>query len=803
MLFIAALCCVSLLPLVSKSATAANFSMEEGYYVGTGASKTISGLGFQPSTVLIKASTTAGVMVFKTSAMPAANTAFMSATADNTATQITFTSNGFTIGTLANVNTANVVYYWTAFAGSDCSSTGNYCVGTFTGTGTATRTITTGFQPALVIAKRSTAVAANYRTASMAANNTHFFTSTAVDTTGVYIRSFAATGFDVGLTDNTSSGVYYYIAFKAGSSVMAEGTYTGDGLDNRNITGLGFVPSFVLIKNATSATVNNRRSVYSQTSHKGDDASYVGDAVADSVNFIQALQSDGFQIGSGVNTNESAATFFWFAFGGAPAPPAASGTFSVNTGTYTGTGATLTITGLTYSPDLVIIKDNSTNLAVFRTKLMAGDTTAHMSGATADFTGGITSLDSNGFTLGTSTITNTVGAVYQWQAFGNAYNPYTNSGAADFAIGAYYGSGIDNRNITDLPYQPDMVAMKRNSTTAAVWRSSANVGDLSSFFGATAETADFIQSLTASGFQVGTNAGVNASAGVYRWFAFKEGSNFDVGSYTGNGVVDRSITTPNFRPVLVWIKNATAVNAVSRGSSLAGDVSQYFAAVANAAGRIKSFINTGFTLGTNTEVNTNAVNYKYAAWRDPNAGFLSFDIVDAGNSSVLTPSYAMPATGFLFSCSNTTGTLGSSTQKLHTSNMSLSPAWTVSIAATDGSTALWRNGGNTQQFDFNDTTSSGCSDGADADSVAGKLTIDPSVATLTPQGGCSNSNLSLGSSSTFNEGVTNAITLLSASSSAQTLCYWDLTNIGLDQVIPANQASDTYTLNLTVTATAQ
>ena len=109
-------------------AQAANFSTRMGYYVGTGASKTISGLGFQPSLVLIKSSTTAGVAVFKTSAMAANTTAYFSATADNTATSISLTTDGFTIGTLANVNTANVLYRWIAFSGSDCTSTGYLCV---------------------------------------------------------------------------------------------------------------------------------------------------------------------------------------------------------------------------------------------------------------------------------------------------------------------------------------------------------------------------------------------------------------------------------------------------------------------------------------------------------------------------------------------------------------------------------------------------------------------------------------------------------------------------------------------------
>lgn len=76
---------------------------------------------------------------------------------------------------------------------------------------------------------------------------------------------------------------------------------------------------------------------------------------------------------------------------------------------------------------------------------MAGDTTAYFASATADFAGGITSLGSDDFSLGTSTVTNTNGNTYHWQAFGNAYTSDTSSGSADFATGVYHGNGIGSR----------------------------------------------------------------------------------------------------------------------------------------------------------------------------------------------------------------------------------------------------------------------------------------------------------------------------------------------------------------------
>ena len=559
-----------------------------------------------------------------------------------------------------------------------------------------------------------------------------------------------------------------------------------------------------MVKNATSATTANRNPLLAVTESYGDNASFIGSATANVTNGIQALQSDGFQIGTAVQTNESAATFYWVAFGGAP-DYSANGTFKMDTGTYTGTGAALPITGLGFRPDLVIIKDNAANYAVFRTSVMAGDTTAYLSNALANFTGGVISLDSDGFTLGTSTISNTTGGVYQWQAFGDAYNPYEGAGAADFAVGALYGNGIDDRNITRLPFQPNMVTVKRNGASAGVWRASSLSGDLSSFFGATAETANVIQALNGDGFQVGTNAAVNTAANVQYWFAFKTGANFAVGSYTGTGSA-QNITTPGFQPDLVWAKRSTAVNGVHRGSSLAGDTSQYFANTANVASRITALIASGFSLaGTSAETNASGGTYRYATWRTPPPPVPNFDIVDAAGFSVASPSVSMQTSNVSFTCTNTIGTLGTGSQRLRITNPSgSSPTWSLSVAATDGAAARWQNGGNTQFFDFNDTGGApgGCGDSGDSDSLAGRLFFSPTSGTSTPQSGCGNTDINLCGNAGFQEGTVNSLTLVSAGSSALTGCYWDITNIGVDQYIPAGQASDTYTLNLTLTITA-
>ncbi len=178
------------------------------------------------------------------------------------------------------------------------------------------------------------------------------------------------------------------------------------------------------------------------------------------------------------------------------------------------------------------------------------------------------------------------------------------------------------------------------------------------------------------------------------------------------------------------------------------------------------------------------------------AGTLSVDIVDASGVTVGSPAVSFNSMTFNFDKATTTGTFGTSSQKIRLSNPTATAAWSVTLAATSGATTTWTDGGS-NTFDFNDPAYA--DDGGDADSVGGRLAVDPSVASLAGVSGCSTSNVSLGSSSAFNEGVTNSVTVYS-STTAATYCRWDLTGVALSQSIPAGQKGATYSLNLTLTA---
>lgn len=188
-----------------------------------------------------------------------------------------------------------------------------------------------------------------------------------------------------------------------------------------------------------------------------------------------------------------------------------------------------------------------------------------------------------------------------------------------------------------------------------------------------------------------------------------------------------------------------------------------------------------------------------------NAGTLSIDVMNASNVGVVSPSVAMSAANFNFGCqaAGSTGTLGTASEKIVAENPDAADSgWNVAVAPS-ATTDVWDSAGT--DIDFNDATAS-CGDGADADSLGGRLTIDASGATIAENttlcSTCSagTTGLTAGSSAAYEEGTTDSITLLTAASSSADTGIWDMTGISLSQSIPGAQpAASDYTLDLVLT----
>lgn len=194
---------------------------------------------------------------------------------------------------------------------------------------------------------------------------------------------------------------------------------------------------------------------------------------------------------------------------------------------------------------------------------------------------------------------------------------------------------------------------------------------------------------------------------------------------------------------------------------------------------------------------TNDIDFVMASirWVEVSQNIISVDIVDSGGASVASPSIAFSTATTSFICQTTTGTFGVANEKIRVYNTGSNPSWTLSLAAAAGATSSWSS-----SYDFNDGSGSppGCGDGADTDSYIGQLSFDLSNVTITPEGGCSSTGITVGSNASFAEGTTDSILIVQADGTADTGCYWDITGIDVSQTIPAEHPSGNYSINMSL-----
>lgn len=287
-------------------------------------------------------------------------------------------------------------------------------------------------------------------------------------------------------------------------------------------------------------------------------------------------------------------------------------------GSYVGDGASSrAITGAGFRPDVVIIKGDTAQLAVMRTATMIADACKELAVATRLQNGRLKSLDPDGFTVGAHAEVNGSGVTYFWTAF-------KDDGGGDFHVGSYVGTGRDNLSIGGLGFQPSYVIVMPDRNERAVQRSSAMTGDYSLQFDSTGPKSNYIQALEADGFQVGTDARVNASGTTYHYAAWKAvPGRMSVGSYTGNGRDDRSLSDVGFSPDYLIIKASVNETTVHRPILLTGDSALTFSASTNLTNVIQALEADGFQVGTANTVNGPKTTYYWMAFRSAAAGPLA------------------------------------------------------------------------------------------------------------------------------------------------------------------------------------
>jgi len=309
-----------------------------------------------------------------------------------------------------------------------------------------------------------------------------------------------ATAYAAFTATTTNPGNSFSAAAAFGGMRVQTGFYTGNNTDNRNVV-VGFQPAVVIVKG------NNAQNAVARTaSVPGDLSKPLAGNTAPAANMIQAFGATTFQVGTSSTVNAVLTRYDWIAFSAYPKQLAE--------GLYTGNGSSQSITGLGFSPDYVIVAGGGATPAVQRSACMSTTFRFDETAATAN---GITSLDADGFSLGSSPQVNTNGTSYLYVAW--------NEVGGLMSQGSYTGDGYDNRSITGVGFQPDWVSVRSGANGVVCNRGVHRTGTLtagsSQYFANVANLTDAIQNLEASGFQVGTNCRVNANGSTYYWTAFR------------------------------------------------------------------------------------------------------------------------------------------------------------------------------------------------------------------------------------------------------------------------------------------
>jgi hypothetical protein len=309
-------------------------------------------------------------------------------------------------------------------------------------------------------------------------------------TTATSGASFTATASNPGNTFATASSF-------PGIRV-ASGTYTGNAADNRGITGVGFQPSAVIVKSDDNSGVGVMRT----STMSGDNTKLLSGGTALTADLIQSLDSNGFTIGTANAVNRSGRSYTWVAFKSYPG--------HMSLGTYTGNGTSQSVTGLGLSPEYVMMLPANNQRA---TQRMSGMTATYQFDADGGIATGITSLDSNGFSVGNNNKVNGSGVTYHYVAF--------NEDVDEMDTASYTGTGASH-SVTGVGFQPAYVIVRANGNREGAHRASALGGTSSQLFTATANETTGITALQSDGFQTGASNSVNASGTTYSYVAFKD-----------------------------------------------------------------------------------------------------------------------------------------------------------------------------------------------------------------------------------------------------------------------------------------
>ena len=332
-------------------------------WTGNDGTNAISGLGFQPSFVWIKRRVSGSESHALYDMLRGINEQLSS---DSTAAQIlntapnegfsSFDTDGFTLGNNGGTNRAPNTYVgWSWKANSiptintdgtiqsivSANANAGMSIVKYTGNGVNGSTVGHGLgvAPEMMIIKSLSsvlfwAIYNKYNTGSSgnpATERLKLPTNLASATTTIYWDSTepGASVFTIGTdTDvNTNNDEFIAYCFTSISGFSKMGSYVGNATNNRAITGLGFQPDFVMLKNTASSTTF--WSIF-DSSRGGSLALFPNSnqAEANETGVFVSLDSDGFTVNQEATANGNGNTIIYMAFKENPTPYPLAGNMS-------------------------------------------------------------------------------------------------------------------------------------------------------------------------------------------------------------------------------------------------------------------------------------------------------------------------------------------------------------------------------------------------------------------------------------------------------------------------------------------
>jgi len=314
--------------------------------------------------------------------------------------------------------------------------------------------------------------------------------------------------------------------------------------------------------------------------------------------------------------------------------------------TYIGNGVDNTaITGLSFQPDLVIIKGTAATPAFIRISAESGANSKQMDVAGAYATDAIESIVPTGFNIGTNAAVNTNGATYNFVAF---------QAGSDLVVGSYTGGGGFSQTISGLGFTPAFVIVFSNySLNTPVYTTTEMVSSGAAEFGNAQIWTNYITALNSGSFTVGSYC--CNSGQVYYYAAFKAvAGTLTTGLYSGIAA-DQNISTPGMTPNYVIAANGSVFEVpVQKMPSNAAAESAPFAAKATNTTDITALNASSFTVKASSPDANSTTNMNYFVAIGNGIAFplpinlIGFGVQCAGGKTVANWSTASETNNALF-----------------------------------------------------------------------------------------------------------------------------------------------------------